>query len=88
VSHEAEGLKYYCTCRVDHRRNAGRRAPGNAFVEVWIVPMSRGVWLSVGAGVAALFSFLFIRGRVRSSRPNVGAVSDRWVTEHQTGVEH
>jgi hypothetical protein len=50
--------------------------------------MSRGVWLSVGAGVAALFSFLFVRGRVRSSRPNVGAVSDRWVTEHRTGVEH
>jgi hypothetical protein len=50
--------------------------------------MSRGVWLSVGAGVAAIFSFLFVRGRVRASRPNVGAVSDRWVTEHQTGVEH
>ncbi|PYR00005.1 MAG: hypothetical protein DMF97_10385 [Acidobacteria bacterium] len=73
---------------VDHRGNAGWRAPCDAFAEVRIVPMSRGVWLSVGAGVAALVSFLFVRGRVRSSRPNVGAVSDRWVTEHRTEVEH
>jgi hypothetical protein len=74
--------------RVDHRGNAGLRAPCDAFAEVWIVEMSRGVWLSVGAGVAALFSFLFVRGRARSRRPDVGAVSNQWVTEHQNGIEH
>jgi hypothetical protein len=50
--------------------------------------MSRGAWLSVGASVAALFSLLFVRRRIRSNRPDVGAVSNQWVTEHQSAVEH
>jgi hypothetical protein len=49
--------------------------------------MSNKVWISVGAGVAALISLLFLRNRGGSNRPNVGAVSDQWVAEHQTTRE-